>query len=116
MQVRAAAIQMACVPGDVAGNLDRADAYLARCRDEGVELAVLPELFNTGYCSRGVYGPIAEDLGGPTLSLLRDRSRRVRGDSDRHKQNSNSRRSSDHQIAKSPHVISLPLDAHARCR
>lgn len=76
MELRAAAIQMTCVPGDVAGNLDRADAFLARCRDEGVELAVLPEMFNTGYCSRGDYGPIAEDAEGTTLAALRDRSRR----------------------------------------
>lgn len=75
MQVRAAAIQMQCRPGDVPGNLERADAYLARCRDEGVELAVLPEMFNTGYCSRGDYHPIAEDGRGRTLSMLLDRSR-----------------------------------------
>jgi N-carbamoylputrescine amidase len=76
VQVRAAAIQMQCLPGDLPGNLDRADASLARCRDEGVELAVLPEMFNTGYCARGDYHPIAEDGEGRTLSALRDRSRR----------------------------------------
>jgi N-carbamoylputrescine amidase len=76
VELRAAAIQMQSVPGDVSGNLDRADANLARCRDEGVELAVLPELFNTGYCSRGDYPRIAEDGEGKTLAALRDRSRR----------------------------------------
>lgn len=76
MKVRAAAIQMRSEPGNVSGNLDRADAHLSRCRDEGVELAVLPEMFNTGYCSQGNYGPIAEDAEGITLAALRDRSRR----------------------------------------
>ncbi|WP_158633498.1 carbon-nitrogen hydrolase family protein [Tautonia sociabilis] len=76
MQVRAAAIQMRSEPGDVSGNLDRALSHLSRCRDDGVELAVLPEMFNTGYCARGRYGPLAEDGSGPTIRALRHFSRR----------------------------------------
>lgn len=75
MELRAAAVQMPSTPGDVPANLEYADAALRRARDEGAELVVLPELFNTGYCSKGDYGPIAEDGEGPTLSLLRERSR-----------------------------------------
>ena len=76
MELRAAAIQMQCVPGDVIGNLERADSHLRHCRDAGVELAVLPEMFNTGYCSRRTFDAMAEGDEGLCLDLLRDRSRR----------------------------------------
>src|SRR5205085_757645 len=71
LRLVAAAIQMPAEPRQVAANLDRADALLRRARDAGAELAVLPEMFNTGYGKMADYGPYAEGRDGPTLGHLR---------------------------------------------
>jgi N-carbamoylputrescine amidase len=75
MKIQAAAIQMPCDLLDLASNLQRADELLRKARDEGTELAVLPELFNTGYSLIPDFGPYSETAEGPTLSHLRQRSR-----------------------------------------
>lgn len=75
MKIVAAAVQMPTVPLDVATNLERADGLLRRAHEAGAELAVLPEMFNTGYSHCPDYAPYAEDAGGPTLTHLRARSR-----------------------------------------
>jgi N-carbamoylputrescine amidase len=59
---------------DVSANLDRADDQLRRARQSSVELAVLPELFNTGYSLCPDFGPYSETAEGPTLRHLRARS------------------------------------------
>jgi N-carbamoylputrescine amidase len=74
----AAAVQMPSTPGALAENLDRADAWLRHARNEGVDLAVLPEMFNTGYGLIPDYMPLAETRDGPTLRHLSERSRRWR--------------------------------------
>jgi N-carbamoylputrescine amidase len=71
----AAAIQMATEPCEVRTNLERAEAALALAARRGAQLAALPELFNTGYCSRADYLPIAETRDGPTIRFLLDRAR-----------------------------------------
>lgn len=75
MKILAAAIQMPSTPGDVAGNLDRADTHLRAAALGGAGLAVLPELFNTGYGLIADYAPLAEPADGPTMSHLAARSR-----------------------------------------
>ncbi len=75
MHLLAAAIQVPSTPGALAENLDRADAWLKHARTEGVELAVLPEMFNTGYTLLPDYAPLAETRDGPTLRHLLERSR-----------------------------------------
>src|SRR4029077_20389705 len=60
---------------DVPANLQRPDALLRSAHEGGVELAVLPELFNTGYSLCPDFGPYSETAEGPTLSYLRQRSR-----------------------------------------
>lgn len=75
MKLAASAIQMQSEPFQVAANLERADAALREARDLGVELAVLPEMFNTGYGFVPDYEPVAEGPDGPSLRLLRERSR-----------------------------------------
>jgi len=74
MKIQAAAIQMPCEILDLQSNLQRADELLRVARDRGAELAVLPELFNTGYSLCPDYGPYGETSDGPTLSYLRERS------------------------------------------
>lgn len=76
MKIRAAAIQMASALGDVAANVERADGLLRRAHEAGAELAVLPEMFNTGYGLVPDYAPTAEGRDGPTLRHLAERSRR----------------------------------------
>ena len=78
MKVVAAAIQMPTEILDVVVNVGRADALLRQARDAGAELAVLPELFNTGYALCPDFGPYAEGRDGPTLEHLRTRSRQWR--------------------------------------
>src|SRR5262245_19943578 len=72
----AAALQMASTVGRVGENLDRADALLDRARRAGAELAVLPEMFNTGYGLIPDYAPLAEPRTGRTLSHLSARARK----------------------------------------
>lgn len=77
MQIRAAAIQMSAEPSRRDINLDRAEAALRQARDLGVELAVLPELFNTGYGCFPEFWSLGETIDdGPTWSFLKDRGRR----------------------------------------
>jgi predicted amidohydrolase len=75
LKLVAAAIQMPSQIRQVADNLDNADRLLRAASEQGVELAVLPELFNTGYSLMPDYGPLAEGPDGPTLAHLRQRSR-----------------------------------------
>ena len=76
MKIQAAAIQMPCDILDLPANLQRADELIRTARDAGSELVVLPELFNTGYSLCPDFGPCSETAEGPTLSYLRQRSRR----------------------------------------
>lgn len=75
MKLVAASIQMSAEPLNVAANLTRADELLRQAHDGGAEIAVLPELFNTGYSLCPDFGPFAERADGPTLRHLRQRSR-----------------------------------------
>ena len=76
MKIAAAAIQMSSELGAVAANIGRADDLLHRAHEAGAELAVLPEMFNTGYGLVPDYAPTAEGRDGPTLRHLAERARR----------------------------------------
>ncbi len=76
MKIATAAIQMRSELGEVDSNVERADNLLRQAHDAGVELAVLPEMFNTGYGFVPDYGPSSEDADGATLRHLAERSRR----------------------------------------
>jgi N-carbamoylputrescine amidase len=75
VKIAVAAIQMPSDYLDVSANLHRADQLLRSAHESRVELAVLPELFNTGYSLCPDYGPYSETDQGPTLTHLRQRSR-----------------------------------------
>jgi predicted amidohydrolase len=75
VKILVAAVQMPSDLLDVSANLDRADELLRSARESSVELAVLPELFNTGYSLCPDFGPYSETAEGPTLYHLRERSR-----------------------------------------
>jgi N-carbamoylputrescine amidase len=74
MKRHVAAIQMASELEQVDLNLARADAHLQTAHDAGADLAVLPELFNTGYSFLDDYTGCAEGLDGPSIRFLRDRA------------------------------------------
>lgn len=74
MKIVAASIQMPSAMLDVPGNLQRADDHLRSAHEQGAELAVLPELFNTGYSLCPDFGPYSETAEGPTIAHLRRRS------------------------------------------
>jgi N-carbamoylputrescine amidase len=76
VKIAAAAIQMPSAVGEVAANVERADGLLRRAFEAGAEIAVLPEMFNTGYGLVPDYAPTAEGRDGPTLRHLTDRARR----------------------------------------
>jgi len=76
LKLAAAAIQMRSDLGEVDANVDRADAHLRAAHEAGCALAVLPEMFNTGYGLVPDYSPSAEGADGPTLRHLAERSRR----------------------------------------
>jgi N-carbamoylputrescine amidase len=80
VRICAAAIQMPSEPRNLAANLERADGLLHEAHAAGAELAVLPELFNTGYGFFRDYGPYGEAVDGPTVSHLRARCRQWRMD------------------------------------
>jgi len=75
VKIQAAAIQMASEPLAVADNVAKADELLREAHRGGARLAVLPEMFNTGYGLLPDYGPTAEGRDGPTLRHLATRSR-----------------------------------------
>lgn len=77
MRHRVAAVQLAPRIGDVQGNVDDALARVDAAVDQGADLVVLPELFNTGYfCHTGhcdtAYFDLAESREGATVSALRE--------------------------------------------
>jgi predicted amidohydrolase len=75
VKIMAAAIQMSSEPLKVAANLAKADDLLYQAHRAGATLAVLPEMFNTGYGLRPDYGPTAETRDGQTLRHLSERSK-----------------------------------------
>ncbi len=78
MKMLVAAVQMPAELLQIAANLERADSVLGEASQAGAELAVLPEMFNTGYGLLPDFGPSAEGTDGPTLRHLRGRSRQWR--------------------------------------
>ena len=78
MKILVAAVQMPAELLQIAANLERADTFLGEASQAGAVLAVLPEMFNTGYGLLPDFGPSAEGTDGPTLRHLSGRSREWR--------------------------------------
>ncbi len=78
MKILVAAVQMPAELLQIAANLERADIALGEASQAGAELAVRPEMFNTGYRLLPDFGPAAEGTEGPTLRHLSGRSRQWR--------------------------------------
>ena len=73
--MRLAAIQLFATPFALKANLDRAATLIGQAHEQGAQLALLPELFNTGYTFSIRNFKAAEPLDGPTASWLREMAR-----------------------------------------
>jgi predicted amidohydrolase len=67
MNINAAAIQFNVKPGDVDANLAYVRAALKRVSDQGANLAVLPEMWSTGFAYRNL-----NDLAGRTAGIVQE--------------------------------------------
>jgi len=67
---------MTVMEGDKARNLERATERVRQV--QGVDLVILPELWNIGFMSFDRYVPEAENRNGPTLRVLRELAKEIR--------------------------------------
>jgi hypothetical protein len=69
--IKIAAVQMIAQPAPTAERLARAENLLAQAAQQGAQLIVLPELFNTGYEYSDQNYLRAESLVGPSVSWMK---------------------------------------------
>jgi predicted amidohydrolase len=75
--IRVATIQMDAMPAPVSERLERAEKIVVQAAQEGAQLVVLPELFNTGYAYTDHNFKLAEPLDGVTSSWMKSTSARL---------------------------------------
>lgn len=75
-EFKVAVAQMDCVPGNIAANLERVEAYVASGVWQGAKVVVLPECATTGYFVEGDIRDLAEPIPGPTTTRLEEIARR----------------------------------------
>jgi predicted amidohydrolase len=73
MQV--ASIQMSVIEADKTATINKAVENIHRC--EGIDLVILPEIWNIGFMSFDRYIAEAEDGNGPTLACLRAAAKEI---------------------------------------
>ena len=74
--IKVATIQMDAMPAPVGERLERAETIVAQAAQEGAQLVVLPELFNTGYAYTDANYELAEPLDGMTSEWMKATSER----------------------------------------
>jgi predicted amidohydrolase len=74
--VRVAAVQMQVISGEPKKNMVRAEAMLIEAARQGVQAALLPELWTTGYALDRI-DELAAEYSTPTLRFLQDEARRL---------------------------------------
>lgn len=70
-QIKLAAIQMNAEPAPCEERLLRAENLIAQAAADGAQLAVLPEVFNTGYVYSDENYRLAETFDGPTIRWMK---------------------------------------------
>lgn len=71
--MKVASIQMAVVENDREATFEKAGQAVEKCRD--ADLVILPELWNIGFMSFDRYVSQAEDITGPTMTLMKKLAR-----------------------------------------
>ena len=71
--MKIASIQLSVVENDKAATLETAKQAIEACDD--TDLVILPEIWNIGFMSFDRYTAEAEDLNGPTATLMRQLAR-----------------------------------------
>lgn len=74
--IRAAAVQLHAVPGDIAGNLSRAETLVSRAAGQGAQLILLPELTPGGYLLNHEIWNSAETGNGKSVHWLKAAAKR----------------------------------------
>jgi predicted amidohydrolase len=69
--IQVATLQMDANPAPVEERLRRAEGIITRAAQDGAQLVVLPELFNTGYGYTNVNFDLAEPMDGKTSSWMK---------------------------------------------
>lgn len=73
--VTLAAIRMDAAPAPTPSRLERAEKLVAQAAARGVQIALLPEVFNTGYEYHDRNYSLAEPIDGQTVSWLKSAAR-----------------------------------------
>jgi predicted amidohydrolase len=71
--MKVASIQLSVVEGDKDATLNKAEDAVKKCGD--ADLVILPEIWNLGFMSFDQYMDKAEDIDGPTPSLMKKLAR-----------------------------------------
>jgi len=74
--IRAAAIQILAVPGDITGNLSRAETLVSRAVEQGAQIILLPELTPGGYLLTPEIWNSAETKNGKSVHWLKATAKR----------------------------------------
>jgi len=72
--MKVASIQISVVEDDKIATIDKAIENIQRCK--GIDLVILPEIWNIGFMSFDRYVSEAEDHNGQTLTRLREAANR----------------------------------------
>ncbi|MGC1375195.1 MAG: carbon-nitrogen hydrolase family protein [Anaerolineales bacterium] len=74
-KINLAAIRMDAAPAPTEQRLERAEALVARAASQKAQIAVLPEVFNTGYEYTDKNYALAEPMDGSTVSWMKSAAR-----------------------------------------
>jgi len=72
--MKIASIQMSVVEGDKDATLKKAETAIEKCSD--ADLVIFPEIWNLGFMSFDRYQDEAENINGPTTTLMRTLARK----------------------------------------
>ena len=70
-KISLAAIRMDAAPAPTQSRLERAESLVAQAATQGAQIALLPEVFNTGYEYHDRNYGLAEALDGPSVRCMK---------------------------------------------